>query len=151
MGRKPRIHYPGAFYHCLNRGNQRQSIFLSDEDYRFFLDTLASVRQKFGVRWHGYCLMPNHFHLLVEVAETPLSTIMRSVETAFALRFNFLYRKQGHVFQGRYRSVLCEKRSYLLELIRYIHLNPVRAHLVDQARQPNWPFFFTVAPKRSLI
>jgi putative transposase len=138
MARKPRIHYPGAFYHCLNRGNRRKPLFLSDNDYLFMLDCFKEVVGKFDPWLLGYCLMPNHFHLIIQVQQVPLSTIMRSCLTRYAQQFNRNHHLTGHVFQGRYRAILCQKQSYLLELVRYVHLNPVRAHLVESPQQWRW-------------
>jgi REP element-mobilizing transposase RayT len=138
MARKPRIHFHGALYHCINRGNQRKQLFFSDDDYLFFLDLLAICAEDFGALVHAFCLMPNHFHLIIQVQQIPLSTIMRSSLTSYAKSFNRTHHKIGHVFQGRYRAILCQKEPYLLELVRYIHLNPVRAHLVDSPQQWRW-------------
>jgi REP element-mobilizing transposase RayT len=138
MPRKPRIHFPGALYHCLNRGNRRKPLFLSDEDYLFMLDCLQQTVSKFGACLHGYCLMPNHFHLIIQAQQVPLSTLMRSCLTRYAQHFNRQHHLTGHVFQGRYRAILCQKESYLLELIRYVHLNPVRAHLVEAPHLWRW-------------
>ncbi len=138
MARKPRINFPGAFYHCINRGNQRKSIFLSDDDFLFMLDTLARATAKYEALIHAFCLMPNHFHVLIQVQKVPLSTIMRSSLTAYARYFNRAHHKTGHVFQGRYRAILCQKDSYLLELTRYIHLNPLRSHLTATPQQWRW-------------
>lgn len=138
MARKPRIHFPGALYHCLNRGNQRKQIYFSDDDFLFMLDTLANVSGKYGALIHAYCLMNNHFHLLLQVQDIPLHTIMRSLLTAYARYFNRTHHKTGHVFQGRYRGILCQKENYLLELVRYIHLNPQRARLVENPTQWRW-------------
>lgn len=138
MPRKHRIHFPGALYHVINRGNRKSKIFLADDDYRYFLDSLETACGRCHFRLHAYCLMPNHFHLILEVGTVPLSTIMRSHSTRFARYFNRTYRKVGHVFQGRYRAILCQKDEYLLELIRYIHMNPVRAGLVRTPPQWKW-------------
>jgi REP element-mobilizing transposase RayT len=138
MARKPRIHFPGAFYHCINRGNQRKPLYLSDDDFLFMLDTLAGTATKYGALIHGYCLMPNHFHALIQVQQVPLETVMRSCLTAYAKYFNRTHKKTGHVFERRYRAILCQKESYLLELVRYIHLNPLRAHLVENPQQWRW-------------
>ncbi len=138
MPRKPRIHYPGALYHCINRGNRRKAIYGCDNDYLFMQDCLANAVEKHGALIHGYCLMTNHFHIIIQVHDVRLSTIMRSCLTRFAQNFNRIHHKTGHVFQGRYRAILCQKQSYLLELVRYVHLNPVRAHLVQDPQQWRW-------------
>jgi putative transposase len=138
MARKPRIHFPGALYHCINRGNQRNSLYLSDEDYLSMLDAMAEVVIKYGALIHAFTLMPNHWHALIQVQEVPLHTIMRSCLTKYARYFNRTHHKTGHVFEKRYRAILCQKEAYLLELVRYVHLNPLRAHLVDEPQQWRW-------------
>ncbi len=138
MARKHRIHFPNAFYHVINRGNQRRTIFRSKKDYTYFIDSIAIVRERYPFRVHAFCLMPNHFHMLAEVEDVPLQIIMRSLLTRYARYFNQTYRKVGHVFQGRYRAILCQKDSYLLELVRYIHLNPVRAGIVGRPEDWAW-------------
>jgi putative transposase len=138
MGRKPRIYFPGAFYHVINRGNQRRKIYWDTADYEHMLRMLQDASQRYQLLVHAYCLMPNHFHLLAEVGEHPLELAMKSAETSYARYFNRRHRKIGHVFQARYRAILCDKSSYLLELIRYIHLNPVRAKLVNRPEEWSW-------------
>jgi REP element-mobilizing transposase RayT len=138
MGRKPRIYFPGAFYHLLNRGNQRQPIFHDERDYQAFWGGLAETANRYQLRIHAYCLMPNHFHLLAEVDLFSPALAMRSLETAYARAYNRRYQKVGHVFQGRYRGILCEKASYLLALVRYLHWNPVRARLVSRPEDWAW-------------
>ena len=138
MGCKPRIHYPGVFYHVINRGNQRCKLFWDNDDYQRMLERLEYASTRYQLRVHAYCLMPNHFHLLAEVGEHPLEAAMKSAETAFAQHSNRRHGKTGHVFQSRYRAVLCDKPSYLLELMRYIHLNPVRAGLVSCPEDWAW-------------
>jgi len=129
MPRKPRLHYAGALYHVISRGNNRQVTFLNDGDYQAFLRYVARVREKKPFILYAYCLMPNHFHLLVEVKESPLSVVMQQLLTGYTLYFNRAHGRGGHLFQGRYKAILCDKNTYLLELVRYIHLNPVRARL----------------------
>ena len=138
MSRKPRIHYPGAFYHALNRGNQRSLICWDETDYQQMLESLALASQRYQLRIHAYCLMPNHFHLLVQVDQPPLGLAMRSIETRYARHHNRRHRQVGHVFQARYRAILCDKDRYLLELVRYLHLNPVRAGLVCRPEEWLW-------------
>lgn len=138
MGRKPRIYFPGAFYHLLNRGNRRQLLFHDELDYQAFLGGLSEASHRYQLRIHAYCLMPNHFHLLAEVDLFSPALAMRSLETFYARAYNRRYHKVGHVFQGRYRGILCEKASYLLALTRYLHLNPVRARLVSRPEEWLW-------------
>jgi putative transposase len=126
MPRKPRVEYSGAFYHVITRGNQRQNLFHDDQDREFYLDRLEHYRKRCGLTIYAYVLMSNHVHLLLETGKTPLSKIMQGLQFSYTRYFNRRYRKMGHLFQGRYRAILCDRGKYLLELVRYIHLNPVR-------------------------
>jgi putative transposase len=138
MPRKPRIEFPGAFYHVIARGNNRQSIFEDKRDFEEFLQSLAVARERFPYILHAYTLMTNHFHLLMETEDFPLSRIMRSVLTRYSRYFNRRHKRIGHLFAARYKAILCQKDTYLLELARYIHLNPVRAGLVKSPA--DWPW-----------
>jgi REP-associated tyrosine transposase len=132
MARRPRVHLPGLLYHVIVRGNHRRKTFLDDRDYRVYLERLAHYRKRFGVRIYAYCLMPNHVHLLAEVSGEPLSKLMQGLQQSYTQHFNRRHRKAGHLFQGRYHAIVCDKDEYLLSLVRYIHLNPVRAKLVGR-------------------
>jgi REP element-mobilizing transposase RayT len=138
MARKPRVHFPGALYHVISRGNQKQDIFLDDRDLKAFLSYLSEYKTRYPFHLYAYALMRNHFHLLLEVEGTPLSKIMQSLLFRYTRYFNKRYGKVGHLFQGRYKAILCDKDAYLLELIRYIHLNPVRAKVVTDAERYLW-------------
>jgi len=138
MSRKPRIDFPGALYHVIARGNQKQDIFLSESDYKTYIDFLSEYKTRFQFRLYAYALMRNHVHLLIEVGTTPLSRVMQSLQFRYSRYFNWKYKKVGHLFQGRYKAILCDKDSYLLELIRYIHLNPVRSELAKDPAQYPW-------------
>jgi putative transposase len=118
-------------YHVIARGNHRQATFLTDLDYEAYLTRLEKYQKRYGVRLYAYCLMPNHVHLLAQTSELPLSKFMQALQQAYTQRFNRVHAKVGHLFQGRYKSIICDGDEYLLTLIRYIHLNPVRARLVD--------------------
>ncbi|MCX5781987.1 MAG: transposase, partial [Elusimicrobia bacterium] len=118
--------------------NNKQEIFLSENDYLRFLIHIKLAIKKMQFKLYAYCLMPNHFHLLMEVNECPVSSIMHQLLTSYAKYFNLKYNKQGHLFQGRYKAIICEKDSYLLELVRYIHLNPVRAAIADSPTDWKW-------------
>ncbi len=142
MARKPRIEFPGAFYHVIARGNNKQKIFADDEDYRSFLERLTFYKERFKFIIYGYVLMPNHIHLLLETGEAPLSRIMQSLQFTYTQKFNHRHKKAGHLFQGRYKAILCQKESYLLELIRYIAQNPVRAGLVKRPIDWRWGSFY---------
>ena len=134
MARKPRIHFAGALYHVIARGNRGQVIFLDEGDYELYRRFLREYKKRYGVVFYAYALMPNHVHLLVEVRDTPLSRLMQALQFRYTHSFNIRYRKSGHLFQGRYKAILCERDAYLLELSAYIHLNPVRAGLVNDPR-----------------
>jgi len=138
MPRHPRVHASGLLYHVMARGNNGQKVFLSDKDYEAFLDQLVVVRGRYPFYLYAYVLMPNHFHLLLEVEKSPTARIMQSLLTAYVRRFHRIHRHKGHLFQGRYKAIVCDRDSYLLELVRYIHLNPLRAKMVKQPGQWRW-------------
>lgn len=138
MSRPLRIEFPGAFYHVTSRGNARKKIFLNDIDRESFVETLAWVVERFGWVCHAYCLMDNHFHLLIETPKPNLSMGMRQLNGVYTQRFNRRYKRVGHLFQGRFKSILVEQDSYLLELCRYIVLNPVRANMVASLDEYPW-------------
>jgi len=138
MARPLRIEYPGAVYHITSRGNACQEIFLEEEDRAAFLSTLRSVIGRFHWLCHAYCLMDNHYHLLMETPEGNLCRGMRQLNGVYTQAFNRRHGRVGHLFQGRFRALLVEKESYLLELCRYVVLNPVRAQLVS--RPEEWPW-----------
>lgn len=127
MPRKPRIEFPGAFYHIIARGNRKEPIFLNDADRKHMLDKLKRYKKRYNFILYAYALMDNHIHLLLETREIPLSKIMQGILQSHTQWFNKRYDKVGHLFQGRYKAILCDKRNYLLLLVRYIHLNPIRA------------------------
>lgn len=138
MARKPRIHCPGAFYHVIIRGNARQDIFFDPRDrYRFHL-LLQEGTERFGHRLHAFCLMDNHVHLVVQVGEVPLSRIMQNLCFRYTRWVNWRHQRSGHLFQGRYKAVLVDGDAYLLELVRYVHLNPVRAKVVELPESYPW-------------
>jgi REP element-mobilizing transposase RayT len=138
MSRPLRIEFSGAFYHVTSRGNERKAIFYSDEDRLIFLDVLAEVCRRFNWIVHAYCQMDNHYHLLVETPDGNLSKGMRHLNGVYTQRFNRKQNRIGHIFQGRYKAILVDKDSYLLELARYIVLNPVRARMLKSAE--DWPW-----------
>lgn len=135
MARKPRIHYPGAVYHVILRGNGGQDIFFTQADRARFYFLLQEGVEKYGHRIHAFCLMTNHVHLAIQVGEVPLSRIMQNVGLRYTSYLNHRKKRTGHVFQGRYKALLIDADSYLLELVRYIHCNPVRAGLVQTPDQ----------------
>ena len=138
MARQLRIEYPGAVYHVTSRGNAQQDIYTADSDRRQFLDLLASTVKRFNWLCHAYCLMDNHFHLLIETVDPNLSRGMRHLNSVYSQRFNRQHSRVGHVFQGRFKSIIVEKESHLLELCRYIILNPVAAKIVTHPEDYRW-------------
>ncbi len=138
MARPLRLQFPGATYHVFSRGNNRGQVYLTDRDRIKFIELLGRLNEKFAVRIFAYCLMPNHFHLLLE---TPLGNLSRAVQylnSTYTAFFNHAHDRTGHVFQGRFKSILVEKDSYLLELTRYIHLNPVATDLSRSPHRYRW-------------
>ena len=138
MARPLRIEYPGAYYRVTSRGNERKDIFRDDADRKRFLELLSSSVEQFILRLHAYVLMRNHYHLLVETPEGELSRAIRYLNGVYTQHINRRHRKVGHLFQGRYKAILIDKDSYLIELSRYIHLNPwrVRSGARDPLRYP---------------
>jgi REP element-mobilizing transposase RayT len=130
MPRKRRIHYPGAIYHVMLRGNAKQDIFHGDEEYRHFESILADGLEEYSLTLHAYCWMKNHVHMALQVKEAPLSKFMQTLSQRYTQWINKKHERVGHLFQGRYKAILVDKDDYLAELIRYIHLNPVRAGIV---------------------
>jgi putative transposase len=135
MPRQPRLDTPGALHHVMARGIEGTDIFLSDEDRTDFLDTLASQCKAESLKVYAWALIPNHLHLLVRTGNRPIFASMRKILTGYVVRFNRRHQRRGHLFQNRYKSILCEKDPYLLELARYIHLNPVRAGIVKTMKE----------------
>ncbi len=138
MARPLRIEYEGALHHITSRGNARAKIFLAHDDLGTFLETLSNVVSRYGWICHAYCLMTNHYHLLIETPSPNLSRGMQLLNGVYTQRFNRSHRRSGHVFQGRFKAILVEKEAHLLELARYVVLNPVRAKMVRSAR--DWPW-----------
>jgi REP element-mobilizing transposase RayT len=138
MARPLRVEFPGAVYHVTSRGNARKPIYLSDSDRYDFLDILHRVVQRYHWLCHSYCLMGNHYHFLFETPEANLSRGMRQLNGIYTQSFNRRHRRVGHLFQGRYKAQLVEHGSYLLEVARYIVLNPVRAKMVRSPADYKW-------------
>ena len=138
MARRPRIHHQGALYHVILRGNGKQDIFFDDQDrYRFYLLLQEGV-ERFQCRIHAFCLMTNHVHLVVQVEDIPLSRIMQNISFRYTRWINWCHNRSGHLFQVRYKAVLVDGDSYLLELVRYVHLNPVRAGIAASPDDYPW-------------
>jgi len=138
MARPPRIATPGGVFHITARGNRRQEIFLDDRDRRRFLELLATAVSRHGWRCHAYCLMPNHFHLMIETPKADISAGMHRLNGGYAQWFNRRHEFDGHLFQSRFHSVLLQSNWHLLELSRYIVLNPVRARLCRDPVDWRW-------------
>lgn len=138
MARQLRIQFAGALYHITHRGNERRSIFLDNKDKETFLDLLSFVIDRFDWRCYAYVLMPNHYHFIIETPKGNLSRGMMQLNSIYTQRFNRRYKRVGHLFQGRFKSILVEKEPYLLELSRYVVLNPVRARLVTLLGEWKW-------------
>ncbi len=132
--RQARIDFPGALHHVMARGIERRQIFADDEDRAAFLERLAFALQRTSTPCYAWSLMPNHFHLLLATGKRPVGRVLHSALFRYASYFNRAHRRSGHLFQNRYKSVLCERDLYFRELVRYIHLNPVRARLVSDMR-----------------
>lgn len=135
MPRGSRIDAAGAVQHIMVRGIERAKIFESDADRDLFIQRLSDILSDTKTTCYAWSLMPNHFHLLLRTGETPISTVMRRLLTGYAIGYNLRHRRTGHLFQNRFKSVLCQEDAYLLELVRYIHLNPVRAGVVKDLKE----------------
>ena len=138
MLRKPRIEFEGAFYHVITRGNQKQKIFKDASDYQKFIQFLTIYKNRYHYSLYAYVLMSNHIHLLIETRETPLSKVLQGINQSYTMHYNKTYRTVGHLFQGRYKAILCDRDAYLLALLRYIHYNPVRARIAETLEQYPW-------------
>ena len=149
MARPKRIWYPGATYHIIARGNRKQDIFKDIDDRLAFLQKIAWIKSKVNFFLHSYVLMTNHFHLLLETSDVNIAKIMQDLNGFYTRYFNKKYNLDGHLFQGRYRSVLVEKEVYLLEVSRYIHLNPVKAGMVKYPEDYRWSSFPAYIGKKS--
>jgi putative transposase len=138
MSRPLRLEFAGAIYHITSRGNGRNLIYLQDDDFELFLQILANVCERYNWVVHAYCLMSNHYHLLVETPDANLSQGMRQLNGVYTQSMNRKHHRVGHLFQGRYKAILVDKDAYLLELCRYIVLNPVRANMVNSPEEWRW-------------
>jgi len=131
MPRRSRIDAPGALHHIMARGIDRQDIFTDQKDYFAFIKRLGNLLIETKTSCYAWALIPNHFHLLLRTGNVPVSHLMKRLLTGYAVVFNRRHNRSGHLFQNRYKSILCQEDSYMLELVRYIHLNPLRAKLID--------------------
>jgi len=147
MARPLRPQFPGAVYHITARGNDKQPIYFDEQDKIRFLKFLGQNVKQYRWLCHGYCLMTNHYHLLIETPEPNLARGMKRLNSRYCITFNKRHRRAGHVLQGRYDSVVVQKEEYLLELCRYIVLNPVRAHMVEKPDEYKWSSYLATAGK----
>lgn len=138
MVRPLRIEYEGAWYHVMNRGASRQSVFNSDEQRQYFLSLLADTAGRFNAEWHAYCLMDNHYHLLVRTPDGNLQRIMRHINGLYTQYFNRTQGRDGALFRGRYKAILVDAQSYWERLSRYVHRNPIEAGLIDNLEDYPW-------------
>ena len=150
MARPLRIEYPGALYHVTSRGNARMAIYKDDPDRTDFLEVFQEVITRFNWLCHAYCLMKNHYHLLIETPEGNLSMGMRQLNGVYTQRFNRRHCREGHIFQGRFKAILVERDSYFLELCRYIVLNPVRTKTVALPDHYAWSSYPATAGLRKV-
>jgi putative transposase len=134
MPRKARIDAVDAVQHIMARGIEGRNIFRNNTDRADFIERLAGILKDTTTHCLAWALMPNHFHLLLRTGSMPMETVMRRLLTGYAVSFNLKYRRQGHLFQNRYKSILCQEDIYLKELVRYIHLNPLRKGIVDDLK-----------------
>jgi len=132
------VEFVGAFYHVIVRGNQRQKIFRDERDRLYYLERVEHYRQRYRFKIYAYVLMSNHVHFLIETGKTPLSKIVQGIQFTYTQYYNRRYRTVGHLFQGRYKAILCDRDAYLLELVRYIHLNPARLKNPEKLATFRW-------------
>jgi putative transposase len=147
MSRPLRIEYPGAVYHVTSRGNEKKPVFKDDHDRESFLNALQHVNKRYNWICHAYCLMTNHYHLLIETPDGNLSIGMRQLNGVYTQLFNKRRGLTGQLFQGRYKAILIQKDSHLLEVCRYVVLNPVRTKMVEQPEEYAWSSYLATAGK----
>jgi REP element-mobilizing transposase RayT len=145
MSRPARIEYEGAFYHVMNRGNRREAIFIDNQDRARFYEIIGSIESRYKIIIYSFVLMPNHYHLIIETPLGNLSKAIQRLNGDYALYFSRRHRSPGHLFQGRFKAMLVEKESYLLELSRYIHLNPFRAGMVKSPEKYKWSSLYEIS------
>ncbi len=146
MARPLRIEYEGAVYHVTGRGNERRKTYFSPVDYQKFLEYIKTAQDRFGIILHAYVLMTNHYHLIIETPEANLSKAMHHITSSYTMYVNKKRKRSGHLFQGRFKSIVVDKDSYLLALSRYIHLNPVRAKMIEKPQDyaySSYPYYTT--------
>lgn len=151
MPRPKRVWFPGATYHIMDRGNYKQNIYKETEDYEIFLEILKDTMKKYYFKIHSFCLMTNHYHLLIETTDKEIWHIMKRINQLYAAYFNEKYAYVGHLFQGRYVSRLIEDDNYFLQTSRYIHLNPVKANMVSCPVEYKWSSYETFIGNKDTI
>jgi putative transposase len=137
MPRQSRLDFPGALHHIMARGIEKQKIFIKNEDFSDFLERLRRILLETNTKCFAWTLMNNHFHLLLQSGDSSITKVMRRLLTGYAITFNKRHKRSGHLFQNRYKSILCDDELYLMQLVRYIHLNPVRGNLVKTVKTLN--------------
>jgi REP element-mobilizing transposase RayT len=148
MARPLRIEYAGAIYHITSRGNEKQPVFKDAVDREMFLDIFSQVNERYNWICHAYCLMNNHYHLIIETPDGNLSVGMRQLGGVYTQAFNKRHKRVGHLFQGRYKAILIQIESYLLEVCRYVVLNPVRARAVEKPEMWKWSSYQATVGKK---
>lgn len=138
MSRPLRLLYENAWYHIMNRGRARAKIFFDDNDYQKFIDLLLQLNRRYCFEIHAYCLMPNHYHLLIRTPMPNLSNGMKHLNSTYTIYHNKKYKKDGALFRGRYKAIVVDAKNYLLRVSRYIHLNPVKASLAEYPNKYPW-------------
>lgn len=146
-----RIEYPDAVYHVMNRGKGRQKVFLTKEDFSEFLKLLEQVHNRWKVKIYAYCILDNHYHLCLETPEGNLSRVMRHVDGVYTQRFNGAHKTDGPLFRGRYKALVIDREKYLGSVVRYIHLNPVKAGVVKEPGEYEWSSHGVYVTKRKGI
>jgi putative transposase len=149
MARQLRVEFEGAFYHITSRGNLRENIFFKKQDKEKFLEILKRTKNRYEYLLHAYALMDNHYHLLIETPKANISQIMQNINTSYTVYINRKNGRSGHLFQGRFKGIIVDKESYLVELSRYIHLNPVRARITERPEQSKWTSYKDFISKRT--
>jgi putative transposase len=138
MSRPLRIEYAGAWYHVMNRGRRLENVFEDRQDYRIFVDILKDASEMWHVKIAAYCLMPSHYHMLLQTPQGNIARAMRHVDGVYTQRYNKKHGQDGQLFRGRYKSILVNGDGYLLQIVRYIHRNPVKAGLVNALKDYAW-------------
>jgi REP element-mobilizing transposase RayT len=145
MARPQRLEFPGAIYHVTSRGNEQQDIFVDSDDREFFLATLSKVAQRYNWICHAYCLMDNHYHLMIETLDGKLSIGMRQLNGIYTQNFNLRHRREGPVMHGRFKAILVQRDNFLLDMCRYVVLNPIRTKTVRQPEKYRWSSYAATA------